>query len=79
MPLPPFVGRRREAPRVEHPFVLAQVRQEAQLFRERVYAGESAAAFFLHGGKVAEFCPRGKRGTRRWNEEQCLCLTLRIP
>jgi hypothetical protein len=44
--------------------VLAQVRQEAQLFRERVHAGESAAAFFLHGGKVAEFCARGKRGTR---------------
>ena len=51
MPVPSFLRRGREAPRVEHPFVLAQVRQEAQLFRERVDAGESAAAFFCTAEK----------------------------
>ena len=60
VPLPPLLRRRGEAPRVEHPFVLAQVREEPQLFRERVDAGESAISFFLHGGKVAENSQQGK-------------------
>jgi len=55
VPVPPFLRRCREAPRVEHPFVLAQVRQETQLFRERVHAGESAAAFFCTGEKWRSF------------------------
>jgi len=55
MPVPFFLRRRREAPRVEHPFVFAQVRQETQLFRERVDAGESAAAFFCTAEKWRGF------------------------
>jgi len=51
--LPPLLRRRRETPCVEHAFVFAEVRQEAQLFGEGVDAVETAL-FFTHDGNVRE-------------------------
>lgn len=64
MPAPPLVRRRGEAPRVEIPFVVAQVREEAQLFREGVDAREREFSFFFHVGKLPDDAPRGKRSSQ---------------
>ena len=62
MPLPSLIRSGIEAPRVEQPVFLAQVRQEAQLLRERLDAGESAAAFYFHGSNCRSLLRRASAG-----------------
>ena len=76
---PPFVRRRREAPRVEIPFVVAQVREEPQLFREGVDAREGEFSFFFHVAKLPDDAPRGKQSSRSRSAGVPACRIACVP